>query len=307
MIREGPDANAAKTSQRLVNDFDPGMRTRELSGVVRIGAFHKLTMFFSLTADRLIVMCGRYALKTDPRIIASQFGVEHAVLAGTYLGMFGGMEIPAEQLTEQAHLPSYNIAPTHQVPAIVQQESGRTLATFHWGLIPSWAKDPAIGSRMINARVETLDEKPAYRSAAKKRHCIIPADGWFEWKTLPNGKKEPHYFSRTDGRLLGFAGLYESWTGPDAKPIWSCTLITTDAAPAFAQVHDRMPLLVPSSLVDDWLKNNPEALSGLIDRSDNTAELAQWQVGSDVGNVRNNRPDLINEVSPDAGTLFEFL
>ena len=252
-------------------------------------------------------MCGRYALKTDPRIIASQFGVDHAVLSGTYLGMFGGMEIPAEQLSAQALIPSYNIAPTHNVPAILQHEGHRVLATFQWGLIPSWAKDPAIGSRMINARVETVFEKPAFKSAALKRHCIIPADGWYEWKTLPNGKKEPHYFSRLDGKLLGLAGLYESWIGPDEKPIWTCSLITTDAAPAFQKVHTRMPVRVCDGQESAWLENDESVLAEMVTESNDTSELTEWQVATDVGNVRNNRPDLITEVTPASGTLFEFM
>lgn len=264
-------------------------------------------MTLSLTADRLLLMCGRYALKTDPKIIAAQFGVEQAVLGGTYLGMLGGMEIPASEISTQATIPSYNVAPTHHVPAILNWHGQRTLAAFHWGLIPAWAKDPGVGSRMINARVETLDEKPAYRNAAKQRHCIIPVDGWYEWNTLPTGNKEPHFFSRKDGNLLGLAGLYESWATPENNLLWSCTLITTEASEDFAKVHNRMPLIVPSNLTSDWLDNDSEVLAELVAQSADTSELTQWQVSNEVGSVRNNRPDLIDPVSPNSGTLFEFL
>jgi len=252
-------------------------------------------------------MCGRYALKTDPKLIAAQFGVNQAVVSGSYIGMFGGATIPAQQLSEQMLIPSFNIAPTHQIPAIVQTDSQRTLATFQWGLIPSWAKDSSMGARMINARVETVLEKPSFQSAAAKRHCIIPADGWFEWQTLGKSKKVPHYFSRTDGALLGLAGIYESWTSPDGSEIWTCSLITTDAIPAFCKIHDRMPLLVPADATELWLTQGTSAIAELRLRSIPAEELTQWEVGSAVGQVRNNNPKLIEPVEPEDDSLLSLL
>lgn len=221
--------------------------------------------------------------------------------------MFGGAAIPAQQLSEQMLLPSFNIAPTHQIPAIVQTDNQRTLATFQWGLIPSWAKDSTIGARMINARVETVLEKPSFRSAAAKRHCIIPADGWYEWQTLGKSKKVPHYFSRTDGALLGLAGIYESWTSPDGSEIWTCSLITTDASPEFSKIHDRMPLLVPANATELWLTQGSSAIAELRLQTIPAQELTQWEVGSAVGQVRNNNPKLIDPVEPEDDSLLLFL
>jgi putative SOS response-associated peptidase YedK len=252
-------------------------------------------------------MCGRYALKSDPKQIAAQFGVDQAVVEGSYLGMFGGSTISAEQITAQNLLPSFNIAPTHQIPAIVQTDNQRIMATFQWGLIPSWAKDPSIGSRMINARVETVLEKPSFRSAAAKRHCIIPADGWFEWQTVSKSKKVPHYFSRPDKALLGFAGIYESWKTPDGTELWTCSVITTDASPEFSQIHDRMPLLVPADSTELWLTQGVAAVAELEQHAVPAAELTQWQVGTAVGQVRNNNPQLIEPVEPDNDSLLSFL
>lgn len=298
-----PAANEAKTSQRLVNDLEPGIRTWVESGVLRIGAFHRSTMCLSLTADRLILMCGRYALKTDPKIIASQFGVTEAAISGTYLGMLGGTTIAAEQLTAQMLIPSFNIAPTHRVPAVVQIDQQRTLATFQWGLIPSWAKDASIGARLINARVETILEKPSFRNAAQRQHCIIPADGWFEWQTIGARKKVPHYFSRTDGNVLGLAGIYESWQQPGGEKIWSFSLITTEARHPFSEIHDRMPLLVSTQTTELWLTDGPAAIAELLAHQVPMAELTEWEVSSAVGQVRNNNPSLVEPVNPEDEVL----
>ena len=248
-------------------------------------------------------MCGRYALKTDPKLIAKQFGVDQAVISGSYLGMLGGPTIPAEQLTAQMLLPSFNIAPTHKVPAIFQVDGQRTMAAVQWGLIPSWAKDPSIGSRMINARVETIFEKPSFRSAAEKRHCIVPADGWFEWQTLGPRKKAPHYFSRIDGSVLGLAGIYESWRDPKGEEIWTFSLITNDARSPFSEIHDRMPLLVPEQCAEIWLTQGVEAVATIRSQQVPMSELTQWEVGPAVGQVRNNNPKLIEPVDPEDDTL----
>jgi len=252
-------------------------------------------------------MCGRYALKTDPKQIATQFGVSKAIFSGNHLGMFDGTVISASALSEQMLLPSFNIAPTHQIPAIVQIENERVLTTFQWGLIPSWAKDPSIGARMINARVETVLEKPSFRSAAARRHCIIPADGWFEWQTLGKSKKVPHFFSRIDQALLGLAGIYESWTSPDGSEIWTCSLITTDASPEFGKIHDRMPLLVSAQATDIWLAQGASAVAELQLQAVPEAELTQWEVSPAVGQVRNNNPKLIEPAEPEDPSLLQFL
>jgi putative SOS response-associated peptidase YedK len=246
-------------------------------------------------------MCGRYALKTDPRVVAADFNVAQAALAGGILSDLSHAPTPITQITSEAIQENFNVAPTHQIPVILEVESGTTMAAFSWGLVPSWSKDPSIGSRMINARSETVLEKPSFRSAMGKRRCIIPADGWFEWQKSPAGKKIPHYFSALDNTLIGFAGLYESWKRPDGEMLWSCTILTKDADPEISYVHDRMPVFVHRNLRSAWLQSGPAPLAEVLDLSCSATQLQVWEVGSAVGNVRNNGASLIE---PGA-TLFD--
>jgi putative SOS response-associated peptidase YedK len=177
-------------------------------------------------------MCGRYTLKSGGDVIVGLFGL-------------------AEELEIE---PRYNIAPTQQIP-VVLEEDGRKLEEMHWGLIPSWAKDPSIGSRMINARAETVSEKPSFRSAFKKRRCLIPADGFYEWAKEPGGK-QPYHLRLKDGSLFGFAGLWETWSGaePGGEEVRSCTIITTEPNEVAWEVHNRMPVILPPDLYDAWLE-----------------------------------------------------
>ncbi len=188
----------------------------------------------------------------------------------------------------------------------------RELRVVRWGLVPFWAKDPAIGSRLINARVETVDSKPSFRSAFAKRRCLLPADGFYEWlKVEQDGKarKQPYYIHRADGGELAFAGLYELWRDkslPDDHPrawLWTSVIITTTAPDEVGRIHDRMPMVIDPAHWADWLDpaNNdasqvrpllaPAAVSG----------LESYPVGTDVNYVRNNGPGLINPLAPDAG------
>ena len=188
-------------------------------------------------------MCGRYVSATPPDQIAAYFG--------------------ADALGETLAEPSYNVAPTTQVPVVYeprptdeQPESPRTLDLFKWGLIPFWAKDEKIGNRMINARSETAAEKNSFKRSLAGRRCIIPADGFYEWKKLPDSKtKLPMYITRNDGALFAFAGLHDSWRGPDRDldPLRSCTILTTTANEKMSEVHDRMPVMLPPSAWDEWL------------------------------------------------------
>lgn len=219
-------------------------------------------------------MCGRYTLKTDPRMIAAQFDVT------TILPELEDLR------------PNYNTAPTHAVPVIVAREGVVTMGAMSWGLIPSWAKDPAIGSRMINARVETITEKPSFRSAIEKRRCIIPADGWYEWQNIDK-VKVPYYFSDSQGELIGMAGIYERWTAPDGVVVWSTSIITTAAQSHIAYVHERMPLLVNKRLRSVWLNDGSAPLDAVLEASDTAYNITCWPVGKEVGNVRNNSSDLI--------------
>ena len=181
-------------------------------------------------------MCGRYTLKAGGRELSDLFG-----------------------LSEEPEIePRYNIAPTQQIPVVIEEEAngeangGRTLEIMHWGLIPSWAKDPSIGARMINARAETVSEKPSYRSAFKKRRCLIVADGFYEWKRTDDGK-QPYYLRLAGGGPFGFAGLWESWSMDSGDEMRSATIITTEPNEVAAEVHNRMPVILPPDLYDVWL------------------------------------------------------
>jgi len=151
--------------------------------------------------------------------------------------------------------PSYNVAPTQQVAAVLEDEGGRRLEMLRWGLVPSWADDPDIGARMINARSETAPEKPSFRSAFRRRRCLIPADGFYEWKR-ENGGKQPYYFRMHDGRPFAFAGLWESWEKGDGT-LRTCTILTTRANAVLEDVHDRMPVILPHDAYNAWL--DPDA------------------------------------------------
>jgi putative SOS response-associated peptidase YedK len=162
--------------------------------------------------------------------------------------------------------PHYNIAPTQDV-AVVPNNTDKHVEFFHWGLIPSWAKDPEIGSRMINARAETLAEKPSFRAAYLRRRCLILADGFYEWQTIPGSKvKTPMYIHLASKKPFAFAGLWELWR-PDDTPILSCTIITTEPNALLAPIHNRMPVILPPDAYDLWLdpaEQKPAALNALL-------------------------------------------
>ncbi|GAB4455153.1 MAG: SOS response-associated peptidase [Armatimonadaceae bacterium] len=146
-------------------------------------------------------------------------------------------------------VPRYNAAPTQPIAVVVQEASTREriLDGFQWGLIPFWAKDPAIGNKLINARSETVAEKPAYKGLLKRRRCIIPADGFYEWERREGGKvRQPFHFRRRDGNLFGFAGLWDQWDSPDGSSLLTCTILTTNANDTVGKVHDRMPVILQS-------------------------------------------------------------
>lgn len=161
------------------------------------------------------------------------------------------LRVPAAELVEIFRLlrrpdvqPRYNIAPTQPVAVVRRIDRGRELSMLRWGLVPSWAKDPKIGARMINARAETVATKPAFRTALRRRRCLVPADGFYEWAKSAGGTKQPHYITRRDGRPFAFAGLWESWDGPDGSSIESCTIVTTEANDLVGRIHDRMPVIL---------------------------------------------------------------
>ena len=163
--------------------------------------------------------------------------------------------------------PRYNIAPSQPV-AVVPNDGQNRLDFFVWGLIPSWAKDPSIGNRLINARAESLAEKPSFRSAFRRRRCLVLADGFYEWRQEPGRKtKTPMYIQLQDGRPFAFAGLWENWNSPDGSNILSCTIITTEPNSLMSNIHNRMPVILPHEKFDAWLdpeEQEPARLSQLL-------------------------------------------
>ncbi|MGL5828155.1 MAG: SOS response-associated peptidase [Angustibacter sp.] len=235
-------------------------------------------------------MCGRYVTKTAPVHLAGQLAVDL-------------------DLTQDQWRPRYNLPPTAAAPVVLERwvegELLRELRLLRWGLVPSWAKDLKIGARMINARCETLFDKPAFRRAASSRRCLVPADGWYEWRAPTEGRaKQPYFLRRADDAPLAFAGLYEWWRDPrgpaDAPWVASFSIITTAADPEIATIHHRMPLVLAQSYWADWL--NP----GLVDRADvepllRVGSEVDWlahPVATRVGNVAFDDPDLLTPLAP---------
>jgi putative SOS response-associated peptidase YedK len=192
--------------------------------------------------------------------------------------------------------PSYNVAPTQEIPVIVAQEDGRHIKKRHWGLVPFWAKDISIGARLINARVETVASKPAFRAAFKQRRCLIPADGFYEWFGKA-GNKQPYFFHLPSGESFAFAGLYEIWEDKEAPPdsgsYKSCTIITTEASDSVKDIHNRMPLILKPEAYDEWLdpSNKEPAKFGELLKSKYVNELERYPVSKLVNQVGNNTPE----------------
>ena len=219
-------------------------------------------------------MCGRYAFFSPAEAVKRIFA-----------------------LNEMAELtPRYNIAPTQPVPVVrMLAESSREVASLHWGLVPRWAKERAIGNRMINARAETLAEKPAYRDAYKRRRCLVLTSGWYEWQAAPGGK-QPWFIRIGDARPFAFAGLWERWKDPaDESLLESCTIVTTDASESIRRIHDRMPAILPERAWDRWLDPayaDTGKLSEALGPFDPEA-LQAWPVSRLVNAPKNEGPKLI--------------
>ncbi len=255
-------------------------------------------------------MCGRYASSRRPDDLVEEFDV-------------------VDNRVPEAIGADYNVAPSKPVYAVVERpprsaepeeketaDPERQLRVLTWGLVPSWAKDPGIGNRMINARMETVAEKPAYKRAFAKRRCLLPADGYFEWypteqKTAAGKpRKQPFFIRPKDGGVLAMAGLYEIWRDPtrdDDDPDrfrWTCTVITTDAADDLGRIHDRMPLMVERDRWAAWLDPRT-ATDSLLDLLVPAAPgtLEAFPVSTAVGNVRNNGPELVEPLPLDETLL----
>ena len=249
-------------------------------------------------------MCGRYATARNPADLVEEFGVDRIVVD--------------EQLA-----PNYNVAPTDEVYAVVERldkeqpsaPAQRQLRVVRWGLVPSWAKDAKIASKLINARAETLAEKPAFRKAFAVRRCLLPADGYYEWYSdsdtadVPSRKraKQPYFIRNRGGGVLPMAGLYEFWRDPnaeaDADPwLWSSVVITTEATDDLGRLHDRMPMLVEPENWARWLDPHVTDVEGLRELLVPAApgRLEAYPVSTQVNDVRNDGPQLIERVVLEA-------
>ncbi len=215
-------------------------------------------------------MCGRFAFYSPSEAAAALFGAT------------GSVDFP----------PRYNIAPTQSVAAVRHgADNERELVALRWGLIPFWAKDPSIGNRMINARAETVAEKPSYRNAYKHRRCVVLADGFYEWRK-EGGGKTPYFISLASGKPFGLAGLWENWTDRETgESVQTTTLITTDANDFMAPLHHRMPVILEPGMAGDWLAGSTELLD---DVAAITPALQAWPVDRRVNNARNEGEELIS-------------
>lgn len=203
---------------------------------------------------------------------------------------------------EAAELPpSWNVAPTSAIRAVLSRGGIRWLEVLRWGLVPAWAPSPGAGARMINARAEGLQRSPAFRGALARRRAIIPMDGFYEWQRLPGGGRQPYYFAAGDGGPLAVAGLWEAWRGPEGAWLLSGAIVTTGAAGPVAAVHDRMPVVLAAAAVGQWLDSDTvdaQRAVQLLLTDQEEGRLVAWPVGRSVNNVANDSPGLVEAVAP---------
>jgi putative SOS response-associated peptidase YedK len=228
-------------------------------------------------------MCGRFVSASPPDELARYFAVD--------------------RVAESVFEPRYNVAPTSDVQAVFEKDHERRLDVFHWGLVPFWAKDASIANRTINARAETLAGSNVFKGAFERRRCIVPADGFYEWRKVPGQrKKQPVYIRRRDGEPLAMAGLWEVWRGPDkdGDPLFSCTIVTGEPNDLVAPVHDRMPVILPVQAWEEWLDrdNREVAALGALLLPLPSELLEMYAVSTDVNSADNEGPQLIEPIDP---------
>jgi putative SOS response-associated peptidase YedK len=224
-------------------------------------------------------MCGRYTVTSAPEAIRALFRYE-----------------------EQPNFPPrYNVAPTQPIPIVRIVDGKRHFALVRWGLLPSWVKDPKSFTLLVNARGESVAEKPAFRAAMKRRRCLIPADGFYEWKAV-GGHKQPFFVRAKSGGPLAFAGLWETWTGPNGEELETGTIVTTSANRTLAPIHDRMPVIIPPEAFDLWLdstKVDATTASALIAPAPEPL-LEAYEVSTDVNRTANDNPKLVERMATGA-------
>ena len=224
-------------------------------------------------------MCSRYFLDAEGNVIAYTFTV------------------PVHDRLKKR----YNIAPTQRSPVVrIAADGTREMAMLRWGLVPFWAKDLAFGTKAINARSETAEEKPSFRNAFRKRRCVVPASGFFEWKGEP-GKKQAYAITVSDQPLFAMAGLWESWKSPEGETVETYTILTTDANAEMAVIHDRMPVILPAAGVEAWVHSKPDDVRALM--KPYAGHLAIRPIGKLVGNPRNDTPAVLAPLEAQAASV----
>ena len=236
----------------------------------------------TLATATVASVCGRYVQASSPELLAERFGVDDVWI--------------------DEHAPVYNVAPRAEMPAVRRREERKVLSSLRWGLVPSWAKDPKMGDRLINARAEDVADKPAFRTAFARRRCLVPADGFYEWQPRPGQKKkQPMFVHRRDGEPMAFAGLWEVWrdrnAGEDADWLRTFAIVTTRPNELLAPIHDRMPVILPESAWDTWLDPDAEwtALESLLVPAPDDA-IDVYPVGLLVNTADNDGPELVQRV-----------
>lgn len=222
-------------------------------------------------------MCSRYFLDADGNIIAYTF------------------RVPVDDRIRKR----FNIAPTQEAPVVrTAKDGGREVALLRWGLVPFWAKDLAVGNRMINARAEGVETKPAFRAAIQQRRCLVPATGFYEWRGEA-GRKQPYAVTLPDRPMFAFAGLWERWKPTEGEPVETFTIVTTDANETVAQIHDRMPVILAPEAEDKWLSAEPAETRALLKPYEGPVRLRA--VSRLVSNPRNDVPECLNDAEPGWG------
>lgn len=220
-------------------------------------------------------MCGRFVLSAEPELVQQEFNLS---------------DVP--NLADR-----FNIAPSQPV-SVITNDAPQELSIVQWGLIPSWAKDPKMAYKMINARSETAHEKPSYRSPFKYRRCLIPTTGFYEWVKTEDGK-QPYFIHRTDKDIFAFAGLWEVWNSPEGDEVWTCTILTTDANEKISHLHHRMPVILEGDARDAWLDkaSDSDELKAILQPFDGD-RMDYYPVSKAVNNVRNDNPTLLEPEEP---------
>jgi putative SOS response-associated peptidase YedK len=226
-------------------------------------------------------VCGRFGLFVTPEVLEEYFDL-------------------ADLTAASAPPPRYNLTPGQAVAVVREQDGRRHLEALQWGLIPFWAKDANIGRKLVNARLDGVAAKPAFREAWTRRRCLIPASGFYEWSEPVAGRKRPHFIRPADEPLLALAGLWERWRRPSGDKLETCVIVTTDANAQLAKVHDRMPLLIPRDAHALWLdpRSSVDAVAKLVDRA---PALEVQPVGFGVNDPRKDDETLIAPIEAAAG------